>query len=137
MRNARLQAQDLNRTNSFVNTLLSKNDVKDLEKPEAPEAPKPHLNGGIPFRPDPKTRFSEPPAPPPQQPLPEKPNVPGLKRGPTERPKSGPPEATSPVRQENMSQIVQLTEALNNAKRDMDTQTARMRELEDMLQKER
>lgn len=132
-----MQAQDLGRTSSFVNTLLSKNDVKDLEKPEAPEPPKAHQNGGIPFRPDPKTRFSEPPAPPPQQPLPEKPNVPGLKRGPTERPKSGPPEATSPVRQENMSQIVQLTEALNNAKRDMDTQSARMRELETMLQKER
>jgi hypothetical protein len=32
---------------------------------------------------------------------------------------------------------VQLTEALNNAKRDIDSQTARMRELEEMLQKER
>lgn len=139
MRSARLQAQDLGRTNQFVNTLLSKNDVKDLEKPEPAEASKPQhmVNGGVPFRPDAKTRFSEPPAPPPQQPLPEKPSVPSLKRGPTERPKSNPPEATSPVRQENMSQIVQLTEALNNAKRDMDTQTARMRELETMLQKER
>lgn len=137
MRSARLQAQDLGRTNQFVNTLLSKNDVKDLENPEAPEPPKQqHLvNGGIPFRPDPKARFSEPPAPPPQQPLPEKPTVPSLKRGPTERPKSGPPDPSSPVRQE--SQIVQLTEALNNAKRDFDTQTARMRELETMLQKER
>ena len=137
MRSARLQGQDLNRTSQFVNTLLSKNDVKDLEKPEAPEPPKPShmVNGGLPFRPDPKTRFSEPPAPPPQQPLPEKPTVPSLKRGPTERPKSGPPEAPSPIRQD--SQIVQLTEALNSAKRDIDSQTARMRELETMLQKER
>ena len=137
MRSARLQGQDLSRTNQFINTLLSKNDVKDLEKPEAPEPPKPSqmVNGGLPFRPDPKTRFSEPPAPPPQQPLPEKPTVPSLKRGPTERPKSGPPEASSPIRQE--SQIMQLTEALNTAKRDIDTQTARMRELETMLQKER
>ncbi|OAA36663.1 cytoplasm to vacuole targeting Vps64 [Metarhizium rileyi] len=142
MRNARLQAQDLSRTNQFVITLLTKEDVKDLEKLEVPEQAKqqqplqPSMNGGIPFRSDPKTRFSEPPAPPPQQPLPEKPDVPSLKRGPTERPKSGPPNSPA-VRQENLSQIIQLTEALNNAKRDIDTQTARMRELEEMLQKER
>ncbi|KAL6923134.1 hypothetical protein FSHL1_000384 [Fusarium sambucinum] len=137
MRNARLQAQDLGRTNQFVHTLLSKDDLKDLEKPEAlePSKPMPVVNGmGAPFR-DPKARFSDPPAPPPQQPLPEKPDVPSLKRGPTERPKSGPPN--SPARPDNLSQIVQLTEALNNAKRDIDSQTARMRELEEMLQKER
>ncbi|KAJ4266268.1 hypothetical protein NW762_004251 [Fusarium torreyae] len=138
MRNARLQAQDLGRTNQFVHTLLSKDDLKDLEKPDALEHPKPQpmVNGmGTPFRADPKARFSDPPAPPPQQPLPEKPDVPSLKRGPTERPKSGPPN--SPVRPDNLSQIVQLTEALNNAKRDIDSQTARMRELEELLQKER
>lgn len=138
MRNARLQAQDLGRTNQFVHTLLSKDDLKDLEKPEGLEPSKPQsiVNGmGTPFRADPKARFSDPPAPPPQQPLPEKPDVPSLKRGPTERPKSGPPN--SPIRPDNLSQIVQLTEALNNAKRDIDSQTARMRELEEMLQKER
>ncbi|KAI9172514.1 VPS64 Vacuolar sorting [Paramyrothecium foliicola] len=140
MRNARLQAQDLGRTNQFVNTLLSKDDIRDIDKSEPAELLKQQqqmLNGaGLPFRPDPKTRFSEPPAPPPQQPLPEKPDVPALKRGPTERPK-GAVSNTSPVRQDNLSQIIQLTEALNNAKRDIDSQTARMRELEDMLQKER
>ncbi|KAK5991167.1 hypothetical protein PT974_09445 [Cladobotryum mycophilum] len=139
MRSARIQAQDLGRTNQFINTLLSKEDVKDIEKSEAAEQPKPQplVNGnGVQFRTDPKARFFDPPAPPPQQPLPEKPDVPSLKRGPTERPKSGPPNA-SPVRQENLSQIIQLTEALNNAKRDIDTQGARMRELENMLQKER
>ncbi|KHO01290.1 cytoplasm to vacuole targeting Vps64 [Metarhizium album ARSEF 1941] len=142
VRNAQLQGQDLSRTNQFVKTLLTKDDVKDLEKPEAPEPakqqqqPQPPVNGGILFRPDAKTRFSEPPAPPPQQPLPEKPDVPSLKRGPTERPKPGPPNSAV-VRQENLNQIIQLTEALNNAKRDMDTQIARMRELEEMLQKER
>lgn len=140
MRSARLQAQDLGRTNQFVNTLLSKNDVKDLEKPDIPEPvvkSQPMVNGnGLPFRHDNKARFSEPPAPPPQQPLPEKPDTPALKRMPSDRPKSGPPN-TSPVRQENLSQIIQLTEALNNAKRDIDSQTARMRELESMLQKER
>lgn len=139
MRNARLQAQDLNRTNQFVSALLSKDDVKDLEKPEVHEQPKPApiLNGqSLSFRGDAKTRFSEPPAPPPQQPLPEKPDFPSLKRGMTDRPKSGPPTNTSPVR-ENMSQIKQLTDALNLAKRDIDNQTARMRELETMLLRER
>ncbi|RCI12500.1 hypothetical protein L249_0789 [Ophiocordyceps polyrhachis-furcata BCC 54312] len=137
MRNARLQAQDLNRTNQFVNTLLSKDDVKSLEKADMPEIPKPMANGsGVPFRSDAKNRFSDPPAPPPQQPLPEKPDAPSMKRGPSERPKMGP---TSPAsgRQENLSQIIQLTEALNNAKRDMEFQNVRVRELESMLQKER
>jgi hypothetical protein len=60
-----------------------------------------------------------------------------LKKGATERAKSGPPEVTSPVRHENVSQIVQLTEALNNAKREADSQHARMRELELLLQRER
>ncbi|KAM3429570.1 hypothetical protein NHJ13734_008112 [Beauveria thailandica] len=139
MRNAKIQAQDLSRTNQFVTTLLSKEDIKDLEKAEAQEAPKPSpmVNGnGIGLRTDAKTRFSDPPAPPPQQPLPEKPDVPGLKRGAGERPKSG-HTMSSPIRQDNVSQIIQLTEALNNAKRDIDTQTARMRELEAMLHKER
>ncbi|KAL6796803.1 hypothetical protein J3E68DRAFT_401838 [Trichoderma sp. SZMC 28012] len=138
MRSAKLQAQDLNRTNQFINTLLSKDDLKDVEKSEAPEQkPQTMINGNsLSFRSDPKARFSDPPAPPPQQPLPEKPDVPSLKRGSLERPKSDSANS-SPIRQENLSQIIQLTEALNNAKRDIDTQTARMRELEMMLQKER
>ncbi|RDA88370.1 hypothetical protein CP532_5568 [Ophiocordyceps camponoti-leonardi (nom. inval.)] len=137
MRNARLQAQDLNRTNQFVNTLLSKDDVKSLEKADIPEIPKPMANGtGFPFRNDAKNRFSDPPAPPPQQPLPEKPDAPSMKRGPSERSKIGPMSPAS-GRQENLSQIIQLTEALNNAKRDMEFQNVRVRELESMLQKER
>lgn len=139
MRSAKLQSQDLNRTNAFINTLLSKEDVKDLDKPDGLDPPKPPplVNGNVmSFRGDAKTRFSEPPAPPPQQPLPEKPDAPSLKRGPTERQKPGPPNS-SPIRQENASQIKELIEALNTAKRDFDSQSARMRELESMLQKER
>ena len=137
MRSARLHSQDLVRTNQFVNTLLSKDDIKDSEKRDAPEAPKsqPMVNGnGLSF--GKATRFSDPPAPPPQAPLPEKPDVPSLKRGPTERPKSGPPN-TSPVRQDNLSQVIQLTEALHNVKRDFDSQAAQLRELEAKLQEER
>ena len=137
MRTARLQSQDLGRTGQFINTLLSKDDIKDSEKTE--EQPRTHLvNGnGLPFRTDSKTRFSDPPAPPPQQPLPEKPDVPSLKRGITERPKLH-VQNGSPIRQEgNVSQILQLTEALNSAKREIETQSSRMRDLEEKLQEER
>ncbi|KAF6796503.1 FHA domain-containing protein [Colletotrichum sojae] len=140
MRNARLQTQDLSRTGQFIHALLGKDDVKDLDKPDVPEPPKHLVNGhAVPFRTDAKTRFSDPPAPPPQQPLPEKPDVPSLKRGTTERPKahSAANSNTSPVGRDNLHQIIQLTEALNNAKKDLDTQTARIRDLEDMLRKER
>lgn len=97
------------------------------------------VNGnGISFRSDNKTRFSDPPAPPPQQPLPEKPDVPSLKRGITERPKQPTNQNVSPIRQDgNTSQILQLTEALNSAKREIETQSSRMRDLEETLQKER
>lgn len=136
MRNARLQSQDLGRTGQFINTLLSKDDIKDSDKPEVPEPPKAIVNGNASFRSDSKARFSDPPAPPPQQPLPEKPDVPSLKRATTERPKSHPHNG-SPVRSDSVSQIIQLTEALNIAKKDLDTQTQRMRDLESMLQQER
>ncbi|KAI1869374.1 hypothetical protein JX265_006464 [Neoarthrinium moseri] len=142
MRTARLQAQDLNRTGHFIGTLLSKDDIKDMGKPEAPELLKPQMvNGnGVSFmRADSKTRFSDPPAPPPQQPLPEKPDVPSLKRGITERPKTNVSSANvSPIRQDgNVSQILQLTEALNNAKKELEAQNSRMRHLEEKLDKER
>lgn len=145
MRNARQQAQDLSRTGKFLDALLSNDDVKNQEKPDAQEPSKVAVVNGNShsFRSDAKARFSDPPAPPPQQPLPEKPDVaraqndsPSLKRATTERPKTG-PSNTSPVRQDNLSQIIQLTEALNSAKREIDNQTAKMRDLEEKLQKER
>lgn len=139
MRTARLQSQDLGRTGQFIGALLSKEDIKDSEKPELMEQPKPHMMNGNShsFRTDNKTRFSDPPAPPPQQPLPEKPDVPSLKRGITERPKIH-TQNGSPIRQDgNMSQILQLTEALNSAKREIEAQSSRMRALEDKLQEER
>lgn len=138
MRSARLQAQDLGRTNQFLSTLLSKDDLKELDNHDAAEAQKlqPVNGNAIALRPDTKARFSDPPAPPPQQPLPEKPDSPAPKRGLSDRPKSG-HSLTSPIKQDNLSQIIQLTEALNNAKRDIDFQAARNRELEELLQQER
>lgn len=138
MRNARLQSQDLGRTDHFLHALLSKEDVKDIDRAEIPEPAKPVVNGGaLSFRSDKQTRFSDPPAPPPQQPLPEKPDVPSLKRSITERAKSH-SHNISPIRHEgNGSQILQLTEALNNAKKEIESQTSRMRDLEEMLHRER
>ena len=141
MRNARLQNQDLARTSQFLNALLSKEDIKNTDKPEVPEPPKAPLpNGNVSFRSEGgKTRFSEPPAPPPSQPLPEKPDAarasdsPSLKRAATAK-----AATTSPIRQDNnLNQILLLTEALNSAKKELDTNTARVRDLEDMLVKER
>ena len=138
MRNARLQSQDLGRTDHFVHALLSKEDVKDIDKADVPEPSKPVVNGGaVSFRSDGKTRFSDPPAPPPQQPLPEKPDIPSLKRGITERAKPH-GQNMSPIRHEgNGSQILQLTEALSNAKREIESQSTRVRDLEEMLHRER
>lgn len=138
MRGARLQSSDLDRTGKFLTTMLSKDDVKDLEQPDVPEPPKQQqslVNGSaIPFRADPKARFSDPPAPPPQQPLPEKPDIPILKRAITDRPKSHP--ATSPIR-DNVNQILQLQEDLKNTKKELEGRDARLRELEESLQRER
>lgn len=109
MRTARLQSQDLGRTNQFISALLSKDDIRDMEKLDPAENLKSHLSNGnmnsMPFmRSDSKARFTDPPAPPPQQPLPEKPDVPPLKRGTTERPKANTPNsAASPVRQDGNS----------------------------------
>ncbi|KAF4624382.1 hypothetical protein G7Y89_g13789 [Cudoniella acicularis] len=147
MRIARLQTNDLGRADTFLGSLVTKDDIKEIDKQSALESIKlPQVNGGsLPFRTDAKPRFSDPPAPPPQQPLPEKPDVarthnyepssPSLKRSNTERPRSVP--NVSPVRQESPSQIITLVEALASAKKEIDTQSARMRDLEEMLQKER
>lgn len=147
MRTARLQTNDLGRTEQFFNTLLSKDDIKEVEKSNTNEAPRhSQVSGGsMSFKLDGKPRFSDPPAPPPQQPLPEKPDVvrshgfdsstPSLKRSTTERPRSVP--NVPHERSEPTSQIISLVEALATAKKEIDAQNARMRDLEDMLQKER
>ncbi|KAA8630396.1 PRO45 [Sordaria macrospora] len=139
MRNAKLQHHDLIRTGQFITALVTKDDIKNQEKPDGIEPPKPHVNGNVPFKSDnSKTRFSEPPAPPPSQPVPEVPSVarasdaPSLKRGITERPKSHPFPKDA-----NVNQVMQLTEALNMAKNELDSNSARVRDLERMLNEER
>ncbi|TEY86401.1 hypothetical protein BOTCAL_0009g00280 [Botryotinia calthae] len=146
MRTARLQNSDLGRADNFFGGLLSKDNVKEIEGAPNVE-PKPAANGSaLSFRAEGKPRFSDPPAPPPQQPLPEKPDVArphnfdpsspnaSLRRSNTEKQRSL--ANGSPVR-EVSSQIITLVEALASAKKEIDSQSARMRDLEEMLQKER
>lgn len=150
MRAARLQSNDLGRTDMFMTSLLSKDDIQEKEIAAVIPGPTkgPQINGSsLPFRMDANPRFSDPPAPPPQQPLPEKPDVArilagehqsnptSLKRTNTERPRSVP--SVSPVRQEPTSQIITLVEALASAKKEIDSQSLRLRDLELLLQKER
>ena len=90
--------------------------------------------------------FSQPPAPPPQQPLPEKPDMaryvlsealssPSLRRTETEKPRSA---LSSPTRSDPPNgQIVSLLEALKSAKQEIDSQGDRMKYLEDALAQER
>jgi hypothetical protein len=80
-----------------------------------------------------KARFSDPPAPPPQQPLPAKPDAPSSLRR-TDSDKHGKSNG-SPVRSD--AQTSTLTEALNNAKKELESQSTRLRDLEIRLDEER
>lgn len=91
-----------------------------------------------------KAHFSEPPAPPPQAPLPEKPDVaraladpiiqPLLRRTDTARPQSG---NASPTRMVHSGDILRLCEELKLAKGELSNQSERMRNLETELAQER
>ncbi|RDW72352.1 putative cytoplasm to vacuole targeting Vps64 [Aspergillus mulundensis] len=146
MKQAKQQQQDLRQTDEFLSGLM-KPGVADKEKPK--HSPGDSISSrqvnGRPKMPrmDSFSRFSEPPAPPPQQPLPEKPDaqlrsgvdaISPLKRVETEKPKSS--AGSSPVSRES-SQILSLIEALSSAKRELDTQGARVKELENLLTQER
>ncbi|KAI9833321.1 MAG: hypothetical protein M1819_003716 [Sarea resinae] len=144
LRAAKQQSNELQRTGEYFNTLLTDSPKEDGKQPQPN---RPHfVNGGpLPSRMDHKARFSDPPAPPPQQPLPEKPDAarlntesnfqPNLRRSDTERPKSG--MNGSPTRPDSSHQIVSLIEALATAKKEIDSQGARVKDLEDLLIHER
>lgn len=116
-----------------------------LSKPSPLESNGPRQLNGRPKMPrvDSFSRFSEPPAPPPQQPLPEKPDAlprggpdafSPLKRSDTEKPKAG--SLNSPVARDS-SQILALLESLSMTKREIETQGSRIKELEDLLRQEK
>jgi hypothetical protein len=146
MKAAQQQSQDLEQTGAFLGGLLDPESHQ--EKP--PSLPRDNsqsrqTNGRMrALRLDPSARFAEPPAPPPQQPLPEKPDMPQaspagsngvhrLMRADTARPNSA---SSSPTSAHN-SQILSLVEALSMAKKELDAQAAKVRQLEETLQQER
>lgn len=149
MKQAKQQSQDLHQTDDFLHALIAQEN-SEKEKPSkisGSESSASRQMNGRPKMPriDPISRFSEPPAPPPQQPLPEKPDAPrrlsqdphnvSLKRSDTEKPtKVG--AGNSPVSRES-SQILSLIEALSSAKKELDAQGARVKELEVLLLQER
>jgi hypothetical protein len=126
MKAARQQSQDLQQTHSYINSILSTDPKKEQTKPSPMNSVR-IKDGNL------KARFSDPPAPPPQQPLPEKPDgqSSALRRTETERPKMN----GSPVRSD--AQMTTLTEALHNAKKEMESQTMRLQDLEHLLTEER
>ena len=90
-----------------------------------------------------KAHFSEPPAPPPSAPLPEKPDVARaladpmiqpLLRNDTARSAS---EANSPTRPDHSSDILRLCEELKSAKGELSNQSVRMKSLESELAQEK
>ncbi|KAF2489023.1 hypothetical protein BU16DRAFT_221132 [Lophium mytilinum] len=132
MKQAKIQNQDLQRTNQYIDNVLT----TEPKKESAKTSPTSHVKIS-PIKGDIKARFSDPPAPPPQQPLPEKPDGPPhqpiLRRIDTERPKS----SGSPIRTDSHHQISSLAEALTTAKKEIESQGLRLKDLETLLAQER
>ncbi|KAF2819880.1 hypothetical protein CC86DRAFT_121715 [Ophiobolus disseminans] len=124
---AKQQSQELQQTHQYINAILTAEPKKESTRssPIDPTKLSPIKDMNL------KARFSDPPAPPPQQPLPAKPDAASsLRRSDTERPKLG-----SPVRSD--AQMSTLNDALTSAKKEIETQSVRLRDLEAMLSEER
>lgn len=150
LKQAKQQSHDLHRTGDFFSTLLTLNPGDEMPKPPEGRVMQEYKqpNGISPVAPlvEGLSPFSQPPAPPPQQPLPEKPDAaritsseslsqPPLRRTDTERPGSF---SNSPTRLEpHSSQILSLVEALNLAKKEIDSQGDRVKQLESLLKREK
>ncbi|KAJ5878668.1 hypothetical protein N7455_002133 [Penicillium solitum] len=142
LKSAKQQTTDLSQADEFLTTIMKPGyaEKEKLIKPSPLENNAHRQMNGRPKMPrvDSFSRFSDPPAPPPQQPLPEKPDALSrsasesfspLKRSDTEKPKSG---TGSPVSRDS-SQILNLIEALSSAKREIETHGTRVKELENLL----
>lgn len=146
MKQAKQQTQDLHRTSNFFSTLLTLEPGEEHTKwqPEN-RAAQPQTNGILPpATTDNISPFSQPPAPPPQRPLPEKPDLPNnldwanqdsLKKNTNDKAKSlrGLPSRPEPP----SSHILSLVEALTVAKREIDAQDSHLNHLEVLLRRER
>lgn len=137
-----MQSHDLNHTGTYVDAVLSN------EKPIPP--PQPQKISSPSKASEAKTRFSEPPAPPPSQPLPEKPDggvrsklaelpalQPILRRSDTEKPRALHETMDEyPTNVEHGPQIVGLVEALTTAQKEIVNQRERLKHMEDALKQE-
>ncbi|KAK3674421.1 hypothetical protein LTR78_005890 [Recurvomyces mirabilis] len=143
MRLAMQQSQDLARARQMIDQMLG-------GKPASPVIKEPKMSSER-ARPSPTkakldllAQFTEPPAPPPQAPLPEKPDVaraladpiirPLLRRDDTALPMSN---SSSPTRMDHSSDILRLCEELKLAKGELSNQSERMKNLENELAQER
>ncbi|ETI27596.1 hypothetical protein G647_00045 [Cladophialophora carrionii CBS 160.54] len=147
MRAAKEQAEELDQAGAFLNSLLTPGAEPARPQATSKEAVSHRQIAGRVKAPKMEhvARFADPPAPPPQQPLPEKPDSSKaspvatpftnlLKRGETAKPSKN--ESHSPTNPQN-SQMLSLIEALSIAKKELDSQGARVKQLEDMLKQER
>lgn len=136
------QSQDLKRAKQSIDAMLNgkvESPTKDSKPSSEKSRPSPSKS-----KTDLKAHFSEPPAPPPSAPLPEKPDVaraladpviqPLLRRNDTYRP---PIETGSPTKIDHTSDILRLCEELKLAKGELTNQSERMKSLEDALAQER
>lgn len=136
------QSQDLARARQCIDALLdggNKSPDKQVKFGSERNRVSPIKGKG-----DLKAHFSEPPAPPPQAPLPEKPDVlraladpviqPLLRRSDTAKPVSN---SASPTRTDHSSDILRLCEELKLAQGKINTQSEKMKSLEDQLAQER
>jgi len=142
MKLAMQQSQDLARARKCIEAMLGgegKPSEKDPKKNSEKIRPSPvKQNSGL------KAQFSDPPAPPPQAPLPEKPDVakaladpliqPLLRRAGSDRPSSA---NSSPTRMDHSGDILRLCEELKLAKGELSSQAERMKGLETQLEQER
>lgn len=136
------QSQDLARARQNIEAMLGgkvESPTKEKAGSEKSSRPSPTKS-----KTDLKAHFSEPPAPPPSAPLPEKPDVaraladpliqPLLRRTDTAKPTSA---DSSPTRRDHSSDILRLCEELKIAKGELSTKSERVKSLEDELAQER
>lgn len=137
------QSQDLARARQSIEVLLG-GKVESPTKEVKSGSEKSNRPSPIKSKTDLRAHFSEPPAPPPSAPLPEKPDVaraladpiiqPILRRTDTAKPASA---DASPTRRDHSSDILRLCEELKLAKGQLTNQSERMKSLEDELAQER
>ncbi|KIW04058.1 uncharacterized protein PV09_04876 [Verruconis gallopava] len=147
---AKQQSLDLQRAQQHIDAILSAESQSFKKDSSQKTSPIEKSKGKDSFR----ARFSDPPAPPPQAPLPEKPDAaihrgvnvvsgtfqPSLSRADTEKPKLPTSNTSQPSTTDALAtaaQFASLMEQLNKAKQEVETERARLRETEDLLVQER